>query len=117
MVVHHQISDQITSNNPGRRLHPNQQTDLPILTQFKLEKMSQVKINSLNSDKLNIGSLNVRGMNDMLKKKSIKKDLDQYNLNILALQEIKTKGTIIEKNHNRERKYCVCFFPFLFFLV
>ena len=78
-------------------MQPSQQTDLPILNQFKLEKMSQVKRNSLKSDKLNIGSLNVRGMNDMLKKKSIKKDLDQYDLNILALQETKTKGTIIDK--------------------
>ena len=59
--------------------------------------MSHVKRNSLKSDKLNTGSLNVRGMNDMLKKKSIKKDLDQYDLNILALQETKTKGTIIDK--------------------
>ena len=46
---------------------------------------------------LNIGSLNVQGMNDILKKKGIKKDLDQYDLNILALQETKTKRTIIEK--------------------
>ena len=59
--------------------------------------MSQLKRNSLKSDKLNVGSLNVRGMNDNLKRKSIKKDLDQYDLNILVLQETKTKGTIIEK--------------------
>ena len=38
MVVHHQISDKITSNNHGRRLQPSQQTDLPILNQFIIRK-------------------------------------------------------------------------------
>ena len=50
----------------------------------------------MNSDKLNIGSLNVQGMNDSWKKKCIRKDLDKYDLNILALQETKTKGTLLE---------------------
>ncbi len=47
-------------------------------------------------DKLKIGSLNVQGMNDPWKQESIKKDLDRYELNILAVQETKTRGISLE---------------------
>ena len=58
--------------------------------------MCQLKKKLMKIDKLNIGSLNVRGMNDSWKKKCIEKDLDNYDLDILALQETKTKGTLLE---------------------
>ena len=54
----------------------------------------------MTSDKLNIGSLNVRGMNDMLKKKSIKKDLDQYDLKKKEKMYIKKESTNMNNAEN-----------------
>ena len=60
-------------------------------------------------DKLNIGSLNVGGMNKSWKKKYIETDLDKYDLNILALQETKTEGTLQETITTRKGKTFVFF--------
>ena len=57
-------------------------------------------------DNINIGSLNIRGgMNDIEKKKSIMKDLDSYDLQILSLQETKTKGSSIETIKTKKGRY------------
>ena len=45
---------------------------------------------------LNIGSLNVQGINEKYKQQCIIEDLEGYHLNSLAVQETKFKTTCLE---------------------
>ena len=72
---------------------------------------TRVQDGEYHQNRLNIGSLNVQGLNDKYKQQCIIEDLDKYNLNILAVQETKFKTTCLETITTKEGRTFNLYYP------